>query len=172
MTRNVFRPTLESVVLALLLVLSLLGLMFMDSLVAAPKLLFGRSLSSLAPSLFPSIILALLAILCGLSLFEVARSGNSEAGSGLSGREWRRGIAFFVLMTAYALSMQPLGFLISSALVIALSSLLMGNRSVLQITVLSIASPILLYLAATRLLLVSLPELGLIELAYARLLGE
>ncbi len=30
MIRNVFRPTLESVVLAVLLVLSLLGLLFMD----------------------------------------------------------------------------------------------------------------------------------------------
>lgn len=47
-----FRATPETVVLAVLLVLSLLGLAFMGSLVAAPKLLFGRSLSALAPSLF------------------------------------------------------------------------------------------------------------------------
>ena len=49
---------------------------------------------------------------------------------------------------------------------------LVGNRSPLQIGLVSIASPILLYLLATRLLAVSLPELSAIEFAYSRLLGE
>ena len=49
--------------LTALLVLSLLGLIFISSLVAPPKLLFGRALSALAPSLFPSIIFALLGIM-------------------------------------------------------------------------------------------------------------
>jgi putative tricarboxylic transport membrane protein len=75
-------------------------------------------------------------------------------------------------MTFYALVMEPFGFLISSIMAMVLLSLQMGNRSVWQIALLSCLSPILLYLAATRLLAVSLPELNLIELAYARLLGE
>lgn len=170
--KRVFRITPESVVLGLLLIFSLLGLIFMDSLVAAPKLLFGRSLSSLAPSMFPAIILALLALLCAVALVQVVRSGDAETVSGPNGREWLRGIVFFVLMTGYALTMEPLGFLLSSALAIAFSSVLMGNRSALQIAILSFAAPILLYLAATRLLAVSLPELNMVELAYARLLGE
>jgi len=47
----------------------------------------------------------------------------------------------------------------------------MGNRSPVQIALLSVLSPVLVYLAATRLLAVSLPELNANELLYSRLLG-
>ena len=48
---------------------------------------------------------------------------------------------------------------------------LVGNRSVVQIIFMSVVSPIALYLVATRLLAVSLPELDFIELFYSRMLG-
>ena len=169
--RFTLRATPEVMVLAALLALSLMGLVFMDGLVAAPKLLFGRALSALAPSLFPSIILGLLALLCAVLLFLLNLEGGHEGQSSLSHGEWRRGIFFFGIMTLYALTMVPFGFLISSAIAIALMSWQMGNRSIVQTVLLSLTSPVLLYLAATRLLAVSLPELNAIELAYARLLG-
>jgi putative tricarboxylic transport membrane protein len=74
-------------------------------------------------------------------------------------------------MILYALTMQPFGFLISSAVAIALMSWQLGSRSIVQTLILCFVAPVLLYLAATRLLAVSLPELNVIELAYARLLG-
>ena len=95
MKRFTLRATPEIVVLAVLLVLSLLGLIFINSLVAPPKLLFGRSLSALAPSLFPSIIIALLALLCALLLFLLNRQGGHEIEGGLTLGEWRRGVVFF-----------------------------------------------------------------------------
>lgn len=171
MKRFTLRATPEIVVLTVLLVLSLLGLFFISSLVAPPKLLFGRSLSALAPSLFPSIIFTLLALLCAVILFLLNQQGGHEIQGGLTLAEWRRGAVFFGIMTLYALTMQPFGFLISSAIAIALLSWQMGNRSWVQTVLLSLAGPVLLYLAATRLLAVSLPELNVIELAYARLLG-
>lgn len=169
--RFTLRATPEVVVLAVLLVLSLLGLAFMDALVAAPKLLFGRALSAVAPSLFPSIILSMLAALCAVLLFLLNLEGGRANQGGPSHGEWRRGAVFFGIMIFYALTMQPFGFLISSALTAALMSWQMGNRSVVQTVLLSLVAPVLLYLAATRLLAVSLPELNVIELAYARLLG-
>jgi len=171
MTKLSIRITPQTIVITVLLVLALLALAFMDSLVAPPKLLFGRALSALAPSLFPRIIISALAILCGLSLIKALRDDaeNRESGPGL--RQWLRGIAFFAVMTVYALTMEPMGFLLSTALAIALSTFLMGNRSPVQMLVLSFVPPVGLYLAATRLLVVSLPELDLIERAYARLLG-
>ena len=172
MKRFTLRATPEIVVLTVLLVLSLLGLYFIDALVAPPKLLFGRSLSALAPSLFPSIIFILLALLCAILLFLLNRQGGHENEGGLTHGEWRRGIVFFGIMTLYALTMVPFGFLISSALAIALLSWQMGNRSWVQTVLLSVAGPALLYLGATRLLAVSLPELNYIEFAYARLLGN
>jgi putative tricarboxylic transport membrane protein len=172
MKRFTLRATPEIVLLTVLLVLSLLGLYFIDALVAAPKLLFGRSLSALAPSLFPSIILTLLAVLCAVILLLLNQQGGHENERGLSHGEWRRGIVFFGITTLYALTMQPFGFLISSATAVALLSWQMGNRSWVQTALLSLTGPVLLYLAATRLLAVSLPELNVIELAYARLLGR
>lgn len=169
--RFTLRATPEVVVLAALLVLSVLGLAFMDALVAAPKLLFGRALSDLAPSLFPSIILSLLALLCALLLFLIAMEGGHEDQGALSKSEWRRGIGFFGIMIFYALTMVPFGFVTSSALAIALLSWQMGSRSVVQTVLLSLVAPVALYLAATRLLAVSLPELNVIELAIARVLG-
>ena len=171
MKRFTLRATPEIVVLTVLLVLSLLALIFVNSLVAPPKLLFGRSLSALAPSLFPSIVIALLALLCAVLLFLLNQQGGHKNEGGLTHGEWRRGIVFFGIMTLYALTMQPFGFLISSATAVALLSWQMGNRSWIQTAVLSVAGPVLLYLAATRLLAVSLPELNVIELAYARMLG-
>jgi putative tricarboxylic transport membrane protein len=172
MMRFALRATPEVVVLAALLALSLLGLAFMDALVAAPKLLFGRSLSALAPSLFPTIILSLLAVLCAVLLAVLGLEGGRGTGGGLSRREWLRGVCFFGIMILYALTMRPFGFLISSAVAVSLLSWQMGNRSEAQTVLLSLVAPALLYLAATRLLAVSLPELNAIELAYARMLGE
>ncbi len=169
--RFTLRATPEVIVLAILLALSLLGLIFIETLVASPKLLLGRSLSAIAPSLFPTIILALLALLCVVLLFLLNRNDSHQSMGGLTRREWLRGGVFFGIMILYALTMQPFGFLISSAIASALSSWQLGNRSIIQTLSLCLVAPVLLYLAATRLLAVSLPALNVIELAYARLLG-
>jgi putative tricarboxylic transport membrane protein len=169
--RLALRPTPEVVILAALMVASVLTLVFMDSLVAEPKLLFGRSLSALEPSLFPSMVLRVMALLCALRLFLLNREEAGEDQSGLSAAEWRRGAAFFGIMILYALTMLPLGFTISTAITIMLLSRLLGSQSVVQVVLLALVAPVLLYLAATRLLAVSLPELNLIEMAVARLLA-
>jgi len=171
MKKFTLRPTPEIVVLVVLLVVSLLGLLFIDALVAPPKLLFGRSLTAVAPSLFPSIIFVGLALLCAVLLVLLNLQGGHEHEASLTPHEWRRGVVFFGTMTLYALTMEPFGFLISTALAVALLTWQMGNQSWIQTVLLAFGGPILLYLAATRLLAVSLPELNVIELAYARLLG-
>ena len=146
-----------------------LALAFIGSLIAEPKVLFGRSLTAITPSLFPSIILGALAALALILTFQLARrSPEILAMGGQSG--WRRGAVFFGVMTFYALAMKPVGFLISSAIALTAMSVLTGNRTLWQIAILSVGGPVLLYLAATRLLAVSLPELNAIELFYARMI--
>ena len=151
-----------------------LALVFLGSLVAPPKLLFGRSLTAIDPDLFPMIVLAILAVLCAVQL-SLAYGRTSDADSEDIASDvnngWRRGVVFFGIMVIYALLMSPIGFLLSSALATAALSWQIGNRSIIQIVVLSFGAPILLYLGATRLLAVSLPELNVIELAYSRLLA-
>ena len=121
--------------------------------------------------MFPAIVISLLAALCAIWLLTLARKGNEAVSEPGLSEGLVRAVALFAIMTFYALAMVPFGFLISSVISIALISLLVGNRSFLQIAVLSIVSPIALYLVATRLLAVSLPELSPIEFAYSRILG-
>lgn len=165
-----FWTTPETLFALVCFCLGALGYLFIGSLVAEPKVLFGRSLTAITPSMFPSIVLALLFIVCAVQLLLNFRNqSTSDAEGGLTG--WRRGAVFFGIMTIYALLMVPLGFITSSAIAIAVLSWFIGNRSIVQITLLSVLSPFLLYLGATRLLAVSLPELNVIEIAISRLMG-
>ena len=171
MNSKAIRVTPEVVVTAILLVCSLLGLIFMGYLVAPPKLLLGRALTAIMPGLFPGLTFTLIALFSALFLFSLRGAAGQEQGATPTRSEWQRGIVFFGIMILYALAMEPIGFLFSSALAIALLCLQMGNRSPVQIALLSVLSPALVYLAATRLLAVSLPEINAIELIYSRLLG-
>lgn len=171
--RAVFsRLSAEGWLAGALLVIAVLSLALMELLVAKPKLLFGRSLNAIEPSLFPSIVLAMLAILCGGYLLVrrrsllLAPSAGKEAGSVVLA------LKFFAVLIFYALTMAPLGFFISTALSLGAISLLVGNRSVVQILAVSLISPVALYLVATRGLAVSLPELSPIEFAYAWLFNR
>ena len=166
------RLTPERAVLLTLLVISILAVIFMDIAVAPPKLLLGRMLTAISPSLFPTLIISALAALSALALLFTfvgdKEASNSERDT--SPIDWhaiKRAALLFACMLFYAITMVPFGFFISSFLALSMISVLAGNRSVLQIGVLSMASPIILYLIATRILAVSLPELNFIELLYA-----
>ncbi|MBU2991711.1 tripartite tricarboxylate transporter TctB family protein [Octadecabacter sp. 1_MG-2023] len=167
--RLLFTP--EILTLNALLLASTLSLIFMNSLVAEPKALFGRSLTAITPSLFPSIVLGLMAVMCVAALLMLRNRVTSLAAVGMNRMEWLRAVIFFGIMLLYGFTMEPFGFLISTAIALTLISLQMGSRSPIQIILVSLAGPVLLYLAATRLLAVALPELNTIELFYARLLS-
>ena len=160
----------ENAFVLVCLILSTLAFVFVNALIGKPKVLFGQSLTAITPSIFPSIVLALLAILCVFQLVLSLRKGPvSAAEIGIVG--WKRGVVFFGIMTIYGLSLVPVGFVISSAVTLAVLSWFVGNRSIGQIILVSALAPLVLYLAATRLLAVSLPELNFIEIAISRLLG-
>lgn len=160
-------------ILIAIVLLALAGgaVLFLGQLVAPPKTLMGRSMTAIPPSMFPNIVLSLLAILSAMFLVVRIRETPDFYSGGINTRGWQEGVAFFALLTFYALAMVPLGFLISTAFTMAALSWFVGNRSVPQIVLLSIGAPVLLYLAATRLLAVSLPELDVLERFYAGLLG-
>lgn len=152
-----------------LALLGVLGLVFMSQLVAEPKVLFGRSLTAIPPSLFPGMVLGALAVLSCLLLFALRASLLTKESRTFEDGALLRVVLLFVVMLFYALTMSVLGFFISSALSMTAVAWLAGNRSILQICVVSVISPIALYLISTRGLAVSLPELSSIEFFYARL---
>lgn len=157
---------------------ALLALFTLPHLVAAPKLLFGRSLSAIEPSFFPYITLTLVAILSAVlisfswvgsrKMTQQAVLDNNDSVVHENRTGFLRTVIFFVLLTSYGLMLKPVGFLISSFLVICATSIMLGNRNWLQILLLAVFAPICLYLLATRAMLVSLPELNQIELWYAQ----
>lgn len=147
--------------------LGLLGLVFMSSLVAEPKVLFGRSLTAIPPSLFPTLVLVALAVLACLLVYSLRGSLLSEVSKTFEDGALGRVVMLFAVMLFYALAMAPIGFFLSSAVSLAAVAWLAGNRSLIQIIAVSLISPIALYLIATRGLAVSLPELSTIEFFYA-----
>lgn len=151
-----------------LALLGIFGLVFLSQLVAAPKALFGRSLTAIPPSLFPALVLGTMAILAGLLLYSLRGSLLSKHSKTFAEGALQRVVMLFAVMFFYALTMAPLGFFISSALSMVAVAWIAGNRSILQICAVSVVCPILLYLVSTRGLAVSLPELSSIEFLYAR----
>ena len=147
--------------------LGVLGLAFMSSLVAEPKVLFGRSLTAIPPSLFPKLVLIALTILACLLVYALRGSLLSEESKTFEEGAFGRVVMLFAVMLFYALTMAPIGFFLSSAVSLAAVAWLAGNRSVFQIVAISLISPVVLYLISTRGLAVSLPELSSIEFFYA-----
>lgn len=150
-----------------LALLGIFGIVFMPLLVAPPKLLFGRSLTAIPPSLFPALVLGALAILACLLLYLLRGSLLATQSKTFEEGTLRRVVMLFAVLFFYALTMASLGFFISSSLSMAAVAWIAGNRSILQICAASIICPVALYLVATRGLAVSLPELSAIEFFYA-----
>jgi len=167
---------METAVAGVLLVLAAAFALFIGNLVAEPKMLLGRSLSAIAPDLFPLIAIALMIGLCALFLISIyrRRSENTAPADAADAEraDWKRIGAFFGILLIYALTFYPIGFLASTVIAMILLSLLAGNRNAVQIIGLSCLCPIGLYIVSTRLLRVSLPELSSVEFAFARVLGS
>lgn len=162
----------ERWVLLVLCIAAVSAVAFMGQIVEPPKVLLGQMLTSISPSLFPTLVLSTLAALTAALFFLSKNAPESKTEEDrLDATAIRRGVMFFGCMLLYALTMEPIGFYLSSALVIVLVSLLTGNRIYWQIACLAFVGPAALYLMATRLLAVSLPELNTIELFYAQQLG-
>jgi putative tricarboxylic transport membrane protein len=163
----------EAALTGALFVLAIVFTLFMDQLIAKPKMLFGRALTAMEPSLFPLITMVMMGVLCTLYLWVIYKNrGDGKYRTLMNVREIVLLAAFFAILVLYALTFKPFGFLISTFIAMALISLLVGNRSVWQVLALSFVSPVAIYIVSTRLLKVSLPELSSIEFAYAAILGS
>jgi len=158
-------------------ILAIAAIAAMPQLVAKPKLLFGRSLSAIDPTLFPLLTLVSIAVL-SLGVILLARHqlhskpddlDDLSPSDGDDSTDWISITGFFAILIVYALMFKPFGFLISSFIAIAAAALMLGNRNWLQIIALALICPVGLYLVATRGMLVALPELNAIELFYSHL---
>ena len=127
-----------------------------------PRLILGRSLTGLDPALFPRITAGCMLLLSIAYLIQSRnmREANHFRGVALSGYA---NVAVTVLVLAiYAVLLEPIGFVASSALTVAALTILYGNRNIILIGLTSLGIPLAIYYLCTRFLLVFLPEFPLL----------
>jgi putative tricarboxylic transport membrane protein len=127
--------------------------------VERPPVLFGQQSNGLDPAFFPHLV-ATCFLIVGLWYLRASFSLNDVNGF----RGLKRGnyvsVGFTMLMfVVYAAILQPLGFVLSSALVVALLSIFYGARHWLTILLVALGVPAAVYVVFRRLLTVALPEL-------------
>ena len=159
---------------AVVLAVSVLALAFSDWLIVDPPIPLDRDLLAMSPRVFPFIIL--LGTVGVAACFVLMRAGEgappqAESADAVAPRVGlaRQG-AFLVIAVTCALVLNTLGFLITMFILMASTSVLVGNRNPVQILGISIAIPLGFYIAVTHVLRTALPEIDAVQRALAPLL--
>ena len=162
---------------AVVLVLSVLALLFSGSLIVDPPIPLERDLMAMSPRVFPYLILLgtvfVAAIFLGIRIREADPGRGIPEGPGdraATRAASLRQAAFLVITVACALLLNTLGFLITMFMLMASTSVLVGNRNPVQVLGISIVIPLAFYIAVTHVMRTALPEIDLVQRAMAPLL--
>jgi hypothetical protein len=141
----------------LFFVLSIVLFLIIPGQIERPLIVFAASEHELNPNLFPQLVAAGFCVL-GLWLFFRSFSirENNEV------KELDRGAVVnvavtLVVMAVYGPMMMEIGFVVSSALVIAFMSTFFGNRNFYLTVLISVAVPVAIFFIFTKLLATYLP---------------
>jgi hypothetical protein len=124
-----------------------------------PLIIFGQSLNTLDPTLFPSIVAWGFILLGSWGVYGSFSIDETNDLTRLDQEAWFNVGITVVAMLAYAGLMVPLGFIPSSIILIAALSSFYGIRSIGLLAVISIGVPTSIYFIFTRGLKVFLPEI-------------
>jgi putative tricarboxylic transport membrane protein len=123
-----------------------------------PPILFGQSAGVIDPALFPRLVAGAF-LLVGLWYLKLSLELREANGfRQLDGRAWANVVVTVAVAIVYAALLKPLGFIVSSALVIAVLALFYGARSWLIVGAVAVGVPIAAHYVFTRWLAVVLPE--------------
>jgi putative tricarboxylic transport membrane protein len=124
-----------------------------------PLIIMGQSANALDPALFPRLVAAGLLIL-GLWYLRQSFSLSEENLFRKLNREGLVNVAItLAVFLLYALLMEPLGFIVSSTLMVGGLSVFYGVRNAALVLAVSLIVPVTIYFVFTRGLKVFLPEL-------------
>lgn len=126
--------------------------------ITKPKLIMGRSLMGLEPTLFPRLTTFAAIVLSVWYLAISFKISEKNLFKEVTKNTYFKVCASLIVFIAYALLFEPLGFVLASFLVAGTLSTFYGNRNVLIGLVVSIVVPLCIYYVFTNLLAVSLPE--------------
>lgn len=162
---------------AVALVLSVFALLFSGRLIVDAPIPLDRDLLAMSPRVFPYLILlgtvVVAATFLGIRIRDAGPDSAVTFGptdAGASRASTMRQLAFLVISVACALVLNTLGFIITMFILMASTSILVGNRKPLQILGISLAIPLGFYIAVTHVMRTALPEIDLVQRVLAPLL--
>ena len=162
---------------AVALVLSVLALLFSGQLIVDAPIPLDRDLLAMSPRVFPYLILLGTVTVAAIFLGVRIRDAGSEsvvavgtADAAASRAAAMRQLVFLIISVACAMVLNTLGFIITMFILMASTSILVGNRKPLQILGISLAIPLGFYIAVTHVMRTALPEIDLVQRALAPLL--
>jgi len=148
----------QSYIALISLTISLAYLVSIPYQIAKPKLLFGRSLMDMGPTLFPQIAAIGLAVASICSLIQGLINPEKNPFRDIIPRARRDISVVIVALFIFASVFEPLGYIIASMFFTAGLSIYLGNRNYLTVIVFSIGVTMAVFLVFTKLLQISLPE--------------
>lgn len=149
-------------------ILAVLALLFSSQLIVEPPIPLTTDLLAMSPRVFPFLILLSMALVALIFLLSEARVGafkaisSTENGNRVSTNFWRQ-IAFLIITIICALLLNRLGFITTMFLLMTSTSVLVGNRSLVQILCISILVPVSFYIVVTHVLRTALPEVDVVQ---------
>jgi putative tricarboxylic transport membrane protein len=82
----------------------------------------------------------------------------AETGGGIAERSWFEPVAISALLVLYAFLVVPLGYLIATALLFFAAARVLGSRQLVRDLVVAVVLSVVVYIAFTQFLDISLPE--------------
>lgn len=125
--------------------------------VEEPAVVFGQSLNALDPTLFPRIVAVFLLGLGGWLFFESFSLRERNGFRDLDREAYVNVGVSIGAFTVYAILMEPIGFILSSVLLVFGLSIFYGVRNLLLAGAVSVVVPVAIYYVFTRMLQVFLP---------------
>jgi putative tricarboxylic transport membrane protein len=114
-----------------------------------------RGLDPAGPRFFPLLVTGAWLVLSVAYLFEGLRA--SKEAPKASDRSWFEPVAVSVLLILYAVLVVPLGYLIATALLFFAAARVLGSRQVVRDVIVSVVLAVVVYVAFTQFLDISLP---------------
>jgi len=152
------RLSVNSYVALLFIVLSLIFFFLIPYQIEKPKLVMGRALMDMTPTLFPRIATVGLGAMSVLFFIQTLLKPEENPFKDLDRVALGKYVIFLLILTAFAWMFDPLGFILSGIIITAVLTVFLGNRNIYMVALLSISVPITVYFVFNKLLKISLPE--------------
>ncbi|GAB3821648.1 tripartite tricarboxylate transporter TctB family protein [Kribbella italica] len=122
-----------------------------------------KGLDPQGPRFFPLLVTAAWLLLSIGYLIEGLRSPRTakapaESGGGITGRSWFEPVALSALLVLYAFLVVPLGYMIATAGLFWAAARVLGSRQLVRDIVVAVVTAVVVYIAFTQFLDISLPE--------------